>query len=86
MIVDPWPTCYEFELVQLKTYHVERLIHVKSIKDQCPPVGILRKFEEGMPTQVSSSSLDHGSKLRGPSPIALVLLPSAALVCTHARK
>ncbi|GFV68803.1 uncharacterized protein TNCV_1969751 [Trichonephila clavipes] len=26
----------------------------------------------GMPTQVSSTSLDHGSKLRGPSPKALM--------------
>ncbi|GFU78671.1 uncharacterized protein TNCV_2302821 [Trichonephila clavipes] len=26
----------------------------------------------GVPAQVSSSSLDHGSKLRGPSPKALV--------------
>ncbi|GFV62577.1 uncharacterized protein TNCV_4392651 [Trichonephila clavipes] len=26
----------------------------------------------GMPAQVSSTSLDHGSKLRGPSPKALV--------------
>ncbi|GFU42319.1 uncharacterized protein TNCV_4554761 [Trichonephila clavipes] len=27
---------------------------------------------EGVPAQVSSTSLDHGSKLRGPSPKALV--------------
>ncbi|GFS69981.1 hypothetical protein TNCV_747651 [Trichonephila clavipes] len=30
----------------------------------------------GIPAQVSSSSLDHGSKLRGPSPTALVLFQS----------
>ncbi|GFX50286.1 uncharacterized protein TNCV_2892031 [Trichonephila clavipes] len=28
--------------------------------------------EEGIPAQVTSSSLDHGSKLRSPSPKALV--------------
>ncbi|GFS58766.1 uncharacterized protein TNCV_4270821 [Trichonephila clavipes] len=29
-------------------------------------------LERGVPAQVSSTSLDHGSKLRGPSPKALV--------------
>ncbi|GFT31650.1 uncharacterized protein TNCV_230891 [Trichonephila clavipes] len=29
-------------------------------------------YERGVPAQVSSTSLDHGSKLRGPSPKALV--------------
>ncbi|GBM65210.1 hypothetical protein AVEN_82384-1 [Araneus ventricosus] len=32
-----------------------------------PPVGVVQKFGEGVPDQVSSSSSDHGSKLRGPS-------------------
>ncbi|GBM06296.1 hypothetical protein AVEN_208981-1 [Araneus ventricosus] len=32
-----------------------------------PPVGVAWKFEEGVPAQVSSSSSDRGSKLRGPS-------------------
>ncbi|GBM66513.1 hypothetical protein AVEN_252276-1 [Araneus ventricosus] len=32
-----------------------------------PPVGVVRKFGEGMPAQVSSSTSDRGSKLRGPS-------------------
>ncbi|GBO37929.1 hypothetical protein AVEN_105635-1 [Araneus ventricosus] len=32
-----------------------------------PPVGMARKFGEGVPAQVSSSSCDRGSKLRGPS-------------------
>ncbi|GBM68736.1 hypothetical protein AVEN_263562-1 [Araneus ventricosus] len=32
-----------------------------------PPVGVARKFGEGVPAQVSSSSSDLGSKLRGPS-------------------
>ncbi|GFY11020.1 uncharacterized protein TNCV_2201281 [Trichonephila clavipes] len=37
----------------------------------------------GMPAQVSSTSLDYGSKLRGPSPKALVQLNSATLIFTH---
>ncbi|GFT67144.1 hypothetical protein TNCV_782991 [Trichonephila clavipes] len=40
----------------------------------------------GVPTQVSSSSLDHSSKLRGPSPKALGLLNSAMLILTHLAK
>ncbi|GFW88117.1 hypothetical protein TNCV_217891 [Trichonephila clavipes] len=38
------------------------------------------RVERGVPAQVSSTSLDHGSKLRGPSPKALVLLNSATLI------
>ncbi|GFU89635.1 hypothetical protein TNCV_4599471 [Trichonephila clavipes] len=41
------------------------------IKLKCHPAGVVRKLEEGVPAQVSSSSLDHGSKLQGPSPEAL---------------
>ncbi|GFT34046.1 hypothetical protein TNCV_4384931 [Trichonephila clavipes] len=37
----------------------------------------------GVPAQVSSTSPDHGSKLRGPSPKALVQLNSATLIFTH---
>ncbi|GFV41461.1 uncharacterized protein TNCV_5016181 [Trichonephila clavipes] len=37
----------------------------------------------GVPAQVSSTSLDHGSKLRGPLPKALVQLNSATLIFTH---
>ncbi|GFX50593.1 uncharacterized protein TNCV_2721801 [Trichonephila clavipes] len=36
-----------------------------------------------VPTQVSFTSLDHGSKLSGPSPKALVKLNSATLIFTH---
>ncbi|GBN75772.1 hypothetical protein AVEN_259211-1, partial [Araneus ventricosus] len=31
-----------------------------------PPVGVMRKFGERLPSQVSSSSSDSGSKLRDP--------------------
>ncbi|GFU85319.1 uncharacterized protein TNCV_2386241 [Trichonephila clavipes] len=40
----------------------------------------------GVPAQVSSSSLDHCSKLRGPSPKALVYLNSATFIFTHSLK
>ncbi|GFX19241.1 hypothetical protein TNCV_3013851 [Trichonephila clavipes] len=39
---------------------------------------VVRRGE--VPAQVSSTSLDHGSKLRGPSPKALVSLNSATLI------
>ncbi|GFS94644.1 hypothetical protein TNCV_3649801 [Trichonephila clavipes] len=36
-----------------------------------PLVGLMWTLGRGMPAHVSSSSLDHSSKSRGPSPIAL---------------
>ncbi|GFT61224.1 hypothetical protein TNCV_1613781 [Trichonephila clavipes] len=36
-----------------------------------PPVSLVRKLAERVPGEVSFSSLDYGSKLRGSSPIAL---------------
>ncbi|GFW66326.1 uncharacterized protein TNCV_1712241 [Trichonephila clavipes] len=41
-----------------------------------PPVGIMWKLGEVVPAQASSLSLDHGSKLPDPSPIAFVQLYS----------
>ncbi|GFX84052.1 hypothetical protein TNCV_4858601 [Trichonephila clavipes] len=38
---------------------------------------------EGVTAQVSFSSLDHGTKCRGPSPKALVPLSRATLIFTH---
>ncbi|GBO26261.1 hypothetical protein AVEN_11754-1 [Araneus ventricosus] len=44
------------------------LLHAKSyVVAKRPPLGVARKLAEGVPTQVSSSSSDRGSKLRGPS-------------------
>ncbi|GFU55157.1 hypothetical protein TNCV_426611 [Trichonephila clavipes] len=37
-----------------------------------PPIGVMWQLGEEVPAQVSFSSLDLGSKLRGPSPKALV--------------
>ncbi|GBM40914.1 hypothetical protein AVEN_234048-1 [Araneus ventricosus] len=43
-------------------------LHAKSyVVAKRPPVGVTRKFGEGVPAQASSSSSDRGSKLRGPS-------------------
>ncbi|GBN57659.1 hypothetical protein AVEN_23963-1 [Araneus ventricosus] len=44
------------------------LLHAKSyVVAKRPPIGVARKFGERVPAQVSSSSSDHGTKLRGPS-------------------
>ncbi|GFT75303.1 hypothetical protein TNCV_967631 [Trichonephila clavipes] len=58
----------------LKTYRVEGLIRAKSVEALSPPVGLQWKFRHRVPAQVSSLLLDQGSKLRGPSPLALELL------------
>ncbi|GFW11823.1 hypothetical protein TNCV_4100351 [Trichonephila clavipes] len=44
--------------------HVEVLIHVKSIEAQTSSHWCGEEVKTGVPAQVSSSSLDHGSKLR----------------------
>ncbi|GBM02193.1 hypothetical protein AVEN_190610-1 [Araneus ventricosus] len=52
----------------LKIRRVWGLLHAKSsVVVKRPPVGVAWKFGEGVPAQVSSSSSDRGSKLRGPS-------------------
>ncbi|GFX28999.1 hypothetical protein TNCV_3030421 [Trichonephila clavipes] len=62
-------------------------MHVKSVDS----LNILQlvwcgSLEREVSALVSSSSLDYGSKLRGPSPKALVYLSSATLIFTHALK
>ncbi|GFV93510.1 uncharacterized protein TNCV_1988241 [Trichonephila clavipes] len=69
--------------VPLKTRRVGQqcmlnLSRVETSSRWCGVVG-----RRGLPAQVSSTSLDHGSKLRGPSPKALVYLRSATLIFTH---
>ncbi|GFX38254.1 hypothetical protein TNCV_3838501 [Trichonephila clavipes] len=54
-------------LVPLRIYRLERLRHVKSVGLKRPPVDEVWKLEEVDPAYMSSSSLDHGSKLQGPS-------------------
>ncbi|GFW32721.1 hypothetical protein TNCV_3679691 [Trichonephila clavipes] len=43
-----------------------------------PPVGVV--VRRGVPAQMSTTSLDHGSKLRGPSPKALAQLNDVTLI------
>ncbi|GFV20104.1 hypothetical protein TNCV_4194031 [Trichonephila clavipes] len=59
-------------LVTLKTRRVGERCTLNLSKLKRPPVGVVWKLGEGeLLAQVSSSSLDHGSKLRGQSPKAL---------------
>ncbi|GBN45664.1 hypothetical protein AVEN_147908-1, partial [Araneus ventricosus] len=56
------------DLIPLKIRRVWGLLHAKSyVVAKRPSVGVARKFGEGVPAQVSSSSSDRSSKLRGPS-------------------
>ncbi|GBN67711.1 hypothetical protein AVEN_134088-1 [Araneus ventricosus] len=54
--------------IPLKIRRVWGLLHAKShVVAKRLPVGVAWKFGEGVPAQVSPSSSDCGSKLRGPS-------------------
>ncbi|GFV61455.1 hypothetical protein TNCV_2937971 [Trichonephila clavipes] len=89
MVPNSWPTCHELlAKVLLKTRHVERLMHIKSLKTRRhpfpSPMGVVWQLGERMvPPQVSLSLLDHGSKLWNPLPIAFVLLYSTMLTNIH---
>ncbi|GFU49527.1 hypothetical protein TNCV_1590721 [Trichonephila clavipes] len=50
-------------LVPLKTLRVERLMYFKSVEAENPPIGVMLKLGEGVPAELSCSSLDQGSKL-----------------------
>ncbi|GFT80696.1 hypothetical protein TNCV_127411 [Trichonephila clavipes] len=50
-----------------------------TVEAPTPPVGVMWEFGDGT-DQVSSSTFDQVSKLRGPSPIALALLKSVAFI------
>ncbi|GFW28327.1 hypothetical protein TNCV_4639941 [Trichonephila clavipes] len=65
-------------MVPLKIHRMERLTCVKSVEIQSPPVGVV--WERDASCRVLSSPLDHGSKLRGPSPISPMLLHKAMLI------
>ncbi|GFW38042.1 hypothetical protein TNCV_834821 [Trichonephila clavipes] len=64
------------KLSTAEDHHVKRLIQIKAVEAHSPPAGVVQKFREGVPAQVSSSSLDRGSKLQGPSSLVLVFLQS----------
>ncbi|GFW01146.1 hypothetical protein TNCV_1763841 [Trichonephila clavipes] len=59
-------------VTELKTHRVEDLMHVKPVETRNPPYGVVWKFKEEVPAQVSTSLLDRGSKLRRQTPIAHV--------------
>ncbi|GFV55386.1 hypothetical protein TNCV_146591 [Trichonephila clavipes] len=83
-VTDSWLEGQEFEPGPLKILHVEANI-VKSIETHTHrrlPIGVVWKLEERMPAQMLLLSLDHGSKLRGPSPIALMQLYDVTLIFT----
>ncbi|GFW36538.1 hypothetical protein TNCV_1955381 [Trichonephila clavipes] len=64
-------------LPPLNTLHVEGLMHVKSVKTVKFMLAWNGNVENAVPAQVLSS-LDRGSKLRRPSPIAFMLPHSTA--------
>ncbi|GFX71725.1 hypothetical protein TNCV_4131711 [Trichonephila clavipes] len=55
-------------------HRVEGLMSAKSIMPLSLPTGMVWSLESGVPAQVSSLSLNRGSKLHNPSPITLVFL------------
>ncbi|GFV78583.1 uncharacterized protein TNCV_1888891 [Trichonephila clavipes] len=69
--------------VSLKTRHVgERCtLNLSRAEMSSRWCGVV--VRRGVPAQMSSSSLDYGSKLRGSSPKALVSLNSATLIFFH---
>ncbi|GFU73570.1 hypothetical protein TNCV_3360101 [Trichonephila clavipes] len=66
-----WP-CHEFEPSTTKDPPCRAAMHVKSVESSNVLSWCGMVVRRGVPAQVSSTSLDHGSKLRGPSPKALV--------------
>ncbi|GFU81866.1 HTH_Tnp_Tc3_2 domain-containing protein [Trichonephila clavipes] len=74
-----------------KTCHVEKMMHIKSIVIQNPHVeviGSVGERESKVLAQVSSLSLNRGSKFRWPSPIATEQVQKQTVDTrgTHARK
>ncbi|GFV74082.1 hypothetical protein TNCV_4509891 [Trichonephila clavipes] len=55
--MDSWPADHGSSKAPLKTHRVERLIHVKPVKSQNPPIDVVWELVEGVPVQVSS--LNH---------------------------
>ncbi|GFX73728.1 hypothetical protein TNCV_4290441 [Trichonephila clavipes] len=69
-VSDHYWSCHEFEPSTTKDPPCGGVMHVKSVdSSNVLPLVVKRG---GMLAQVSSTSLDHGSNLRGPSPKSLV--------------
>ncbi|GFX40937.1 hypothetical protein TNCV_2216361 [Trichonephila clavipes] len=72
-VVGPWLACDEFKSSTPKDPPCRGVMHITSAESSnVLPLVWCVSSERGLPAQVSSSSLDHGSKLRGPSPKTLV--------------
>ncbi|GFX86213.1 uncharacterized protein TNCV_2560951 [Trichonephila clavipes] len=68
-VMDSWSACLEFKPNTTEDSSCKGTMHVKSVEAQKRWVGL--EVNRGGLAQASSSSLEHGSKLRGPSPEAL---------------
>ncbi|GFT08376.1 hypothetical protein TNCV_3423291 [Trichonephila clavipes] len=71
--MDSWLACQEFEPSAAEDHSCRGshcTLNLPRLKR--PPVGVVGKLREGIPAQVSSSSLPYGSKLLGPLSIAPV--------------
>ncbi|GFW42183.1 hypothetical protein TNCV_1206391 [Trichonephila clavipes] len=67
-VTDSWPVCHEFEPGTIEDPPCRRgRCTLNMLRLKRPSGGVMWKLGEGVPAQVSSS-LDHCSKLRSPSP------------------
>ncbi|GFU21363.1 hypothetical protein TNCV_2434771 [Trichonephila clavipes] len=76
--MDSWPACHEFEPSANEDPSCREAMHVNSVESSnLLPLVWCGSYKRGMPSHVSSSSLDDASKLR-------VQLNPANLVTTSA--
>ncbi|GFT03302.1 hypothetical protein TNCV_2984871 [Trichonephila clavipes] len=69
-VTESWPVCYEFEPCIAEYPPCREAMYVKYVESS-NVLPLVWKLGEEVPAQLSSSSLDHGSKVRSPSPKAL---------------
>ncbi|GFT63688.1 hypothetical protein TNCV_871141 [Trichonephila clavipes] len=68
-VTDSWAACHEFESSTPENLPCKGVMHVKSVEaEKSSRWWGVKVWRWGVPAQVSSSSLDHGSKLRDLSP------------------
>ncbi|GFU40567.1 hypothetical protein TNCV_3229671 [Trichonephila clavipes] len=78
---DSWLECHEFETCAAEDPPCRGgRCKLNLLRLKLHPVGVVWKLGEGVPTQVSSSFLDHGSEFRGSLRIAIVLFYIAPLI------
>ncbi|GFS71448.1 hypothetical protein TNCV_5051521 [Trichonephila clavipes] len=72
-VMDSWLAFYEFEPSAAEDTQCRGgRCTLNLLRSKHPTIGVMGKLGERVPDQVSSSSLDLGSKLRGSSPVTLV--------------